>query len=201
MLKTKQFLIEQSIKKIVINTVISIKSNTMKLNTLIVFFGFAFLVLFNSCSNQSNIKADNESIVPIVDFTSIKPLLEKGNDTTYIVNFWATWCSPCVKELPHFERLQHEYSNQKVKVILVNLDFPSHYETRLIPFLKEKDIQSEVIVLDDPDANRWINEVDPSWSGSIPATVIYKKSNRKFFEKELSYEELEETVKTIMNTI
>jgi thiol-disulfide isomerase/thioredoxin len=159
----------------------------------------AIIVLSYSCSGTDKSKVEDNTKVPIVDFTSIKPLLENDNDTTYIINFWATWCAPCVKEMPHFEKLGQEYSNQKVKIILVNLDFPTHYESRLIPFLEENKIQSQVIMLDDPDANRWINEVDPSWSGSIPATVIYKKNNRKFLEKELSYKELEDAVLSIMN--
>ncbi len=172
---------------------------TMRLKRVIFTISIAFVVLAYSCVGKTESKIDKNSKVPIVDFSAIKPLLEKNNDTTYVINFWATWCAPCVKEIPHFEKLNQEYTNQKVKVILVNLDFSTHYESRLIPFLQEKGIKSEVIMLDDPDANRWINEVDTRWSGSIPATIIYKKTNRKFFEKEISYEELEEAVLSIMN--
>lgn len=140
----------------------------------------------------------NDKPVPIVDFSGIEPLLNKSNDTTYLVNFWATWCAPCVKEIPYFERINVEYSKKKLKVILINLDFPNHYETRLLPYLKDNKIQSKVIVLDDPDANRWINLVDPSWSGSIPATIIFNKSKRLFFEKEFKYEELKDIVDSFL---
>ena len=174
------------------------KEMSMRLKRFVYTIAIVLVSLAYSCVGSTDSKVDKNSKVPIVDFSAIKPLLEKSNDTTYVINFWATWCAPCIKELPYFEKLNSEYADQKVKVILVNLDFPTHYETRLIPFLEEKKIQSQVIMLDDPDANRWINEVDTRWSGSIPATVIYKKTNRKFFEKEISYEELEEAVLSII---
>jgi hypothetical protein len=79
-----------------------------------------------------------------------------------------------VEELPAFERVGDEYSDKKVKVLLVSLDFPGQIESRLLPFLDKHKIRSEVLVLNDPDANQWINRVDPSWSGAIPATLIYQ---------------------------
>ena len=116
-----------------------------------------------------------------------------------VIDFWATWCAPCVKEIPYFERIASEFSDKKIEVILINLDFPNHYESRLLPFIEMNKVKSRVVMLDDPDANRWINEVEPSWSGSIPATLIYNKSKRKFYEKEFSYEELNEAISVFLN--
>jgi thiol-disulfide isomerase/thioredoxin len=154
-----------------------------------------------SCgTNQSNGKseADNEKSckapIAIVDFEGVKPLLHKETDTLYVVNFWATWCAPCVKEIPYFEQIAAEFADSKLKVILINLDFPNHYENRLLPFVEKNKIQSKIVMLDDPDANRWINQVDPSWSGSIPATLIYNRHQRKFFEQEFTYQELKDAV-------
>ena len=172
-----------------------------RINRYAIFALITIITLGASCSG-TGISSDNNSgsyQVPIVDFDGIRPILEQSNDTTYIVNFWATWCAPCVRELPYFERITKEYANKKVKVILVNLDFPNHYETRLIPFLEENEIQSKVIMLDDPDANRWIPEVDLDWTGAIPATVIFNSKERKFFPREVKYEELEEVVQQFIN--
>jgi thiol-disulfide isomerase/thioredoxin len=160
----------------------------------------AFLAL--SCaSNQSNEKdADDkgktkaEMSIPIVEFDGVEPLLHKQTDTLYVVNFWATWCAPCVKEIPYFEKIASEFENRKLKVILINLDFPNHYESRLLPFVQSNGIKSKIVMLDDPDANRWINQVDPRWSGSIPATLIYNKYERKFFEQEFTFQELKDAV-------
>jgi thiol-disulfide isomerase/thioredoxin len=46
-----------------------------------------------------------------------------STDTIYVVNFWATWCKPCVEELPIFDSLNLEVKGQAIKVLLVNLDF------------------------------------------------------------------------------
>ena len=120
----------------------------------------------------------------------LEALSSNINDTTYVVNFWATWCSPCVKEIGYFEELHREYASTNVKVFLVSLDFPTQIEKRVIPFLKEKDITAEVLLVTDLDYNSWIDRVDTTWSGSLPATLIYNKEQRMFLEKEVSRDEL-----------
>jgi len=115
-----------------------------------------------------------------------------NTDSTYVINFWATWCGPCVKELPYFEQLAAKYEGKPFKQILVTLDSKRQVESRVVPFLKEKGIKSEVVLLADTKPNRWIDRVDPSWSGAIPITVIYKRGKREFYEVEFhSLAELE----------
>ncbi|MDX5320174.1 MAG: TlpA family protein disulfide reductase [Bacteroidota bacterium] len=138
--------------------------------------------------------------VPVYsDFSEFEPLLHQQNDTIYVINFWATWCKPCVKELPFFDKLTSEFPEEKIKVILVSLDFAEAKNERVIPFLEKKQIQSQVVILDDQDANAWIEKVDPSWSGAIPATVLYKNNHRSFFEKEFHEEELKQTIKQFIH--
>ncbi|SDJ73732.1 TlpA disulfide reductase family protein [Flavobacterium noncentrifugens] len=132
------------------------------------------------------------------DYKTFEYFLNQKNDTTYVVNFWATWCKPCVEELPNFEKLNAEYKSKKVKVILVSMDMSKQVETSLLPFIKRKNLQSKVIFLNDPDANSWIEKVDKSWSGAIPATVIYNKSQRKFYEQSFTFEALEKEVQSII---
>lgn len=119
--------------------------------------------------------------VPVLDFEGVQPYLENDNDTTYLINFWATWCKPCVEELPLIERIHTEDFDDPVQIILISLDFRSQIESKLIPFLEDKQIRSKVVVLDDPDANRWIDKVDPRWSGALPATIIYRGNKKLFF--------------------
>ena len=152
------------------------------------------LAIQYSCSSEKN--SNQQVSIPVVDFAQLEPMLYKQNDTVYVINFWATWCAPCVKEIPHFEKLNQEFADSNVKVILVNLDFPNHFEGRLVPFITENKIKSEVIMLDDPNSNYWINQVSQQWSGSIPATLIYNKNKREFFEKEFTYEELLDALNT-----
>jgi len=135
--------------------------------------------------------------IRVVDYDKLQPLLEKSNDTTYIINFWATWCAPCIKELPYFQQIHDKFAGKKVKVLMVSLDFERQIESRLIPFIKKHKVTPEVIVLSDPASNEWINRIDPSWSGSIPATLFYNKDKRMFFEKEFTYAEIEAVIEQL----
>ncbi|MFV0417937.1 MAG: TlpA disulfide reductase family protein [Dysgonomonas sp.] len=131
--------------------------------------------------------------IPIYTFNEIEPMFHPAasNDTTYIFNFWATYCAPCIKELPHFEALGKKYADKKIKIILISLDFKSRIQNGVIPFIEKRNIKLPVVVLADPDANAWIDKIDPLWDGAIPATLIVKKGEKAFYNKEFTYEELD----------
>jgi thiol-disulfide isomerase/thioredoxin len=131
-------------------------------------------------------------------YSTLEKEVLSDKNTVYVVNFWATWCAPCVKELPHFEQLNSEIKN--IKVVLVSLDFKNQFESKLIPFLKKKSIKSEVVFLADTDYNSWLPMVDKDWSGSIPATLIIKNGKKTFVEKTFpNYQELNDYVNKIIN--
>ncbi|KGE87687.1 hypothetical protein IX84_14245 [Phaeodactylibacter xiamenensis] len=131
-------------------------------------------------------------------FEDIAPLLALNNDTTYVVNFWATWCKPCVKELPYFIELSKKYADQPVRILLISLDFPAQLQSRLVPFVEEREIKPLVAVLLDGKYNDWIDRVSPEWSGAIPATLFYRGKDRHFVGEAVhSLEELEQELNTI----
>ena len=132
--------------------------------------------------------------IPIYNFDELEPLLNRMDDKTYIVNFWATWCAPCIKELPFFEKINQEGKNNNLEVILVSLDMPSMWKSKLLPFIKTKDIHSKAVVLNDPNQNSWIPKIDKSWSGAIPATSIYNRKKRKFYEQVFTYKMLNKEI-------
>jgi thiol-disulfide isomerase/thioredoxin len=129
--------------------------------------------------------------VKVLKFNQFEPYLENKNDSVYLINFWATWCSPCIEELPSIEKAGQKYSDKKLKIILVSLDMPEQIHSRLYPFLRKNKIKSDVILLDDPDQNRWINLVNKDWMGDIPFTIIYSKNFRQYYNEELKYEFLD----------
>ncbi|WP_321334224.1 TlpA disulfide reductase family protein [uncultured Bacteroides sp.] len=141
---------------------------------------------------QQTVKAGGLAI-PIYNYTQLEPLLHPSadNDTTYVFNFWATYCMPCIKELPYFDQIAKEYASEKVKVVLISMDFKSKIASQVIPFIKKRNVQSPVVVLSDPDANSWIDKVSPVWSGALPATLIIKGKAREFYEKSFTYDELQ----------
>lgn len=167
------------------------------------------LILTASCKEENRkneTKVDIEhnedySTVPleIYDFEGLKPFLKTNTDKIYVVNFWATWCAPCIKELPYFEDLNSTYRDKNVEVLLVSLDFPKKYDSHLKPFIKKNNLNSKVVALDDNDSNTWIPAINPDWSGAIPATLIFNKDKRQFYERTFTYEELEAEVKQFLN--
>lgn len=162
-----------------------------------------------SCKNESEENKRVATAQPTVeqalisldvyDFEGLKPLLKTTSDSIYVVNFWATWCAPCIKELPYFETLNATYKDKNVEVVLVSLDFPKKYESHLKPFIRTNRLQSKVVALNDSDANTWIPQIDTGWSGSIPATLIFTKDKRAFYEQSFTYDELETEVQKFIN--
>lgn len=142
-----------------------------------------------------NVKSSTDSVqLDVYDFNGFKRFLNKKDDKIHVINFWATWCAPCVKELPYFEQLNEKYGAKNVDVVLVSLDFPHLYDSKLKPFIVKNKLKSKVIALDDVDMNSWIHQVNKDWSGSIPATIIYKDGTSKFFEQSFTYESLEKEI-------
>ncbi|MDX5346128.1 MAG: TlpA family protein disulfide reductase [Hymenobacteraceae bacterium] len=144
-------------------------------------------------------KAAAQEVKPI-KLPELQKILQAQHDTLYVVNFWATWCKPCVQELPHFELINTKYQQQPVKVLLVSLDFVQDLDKRVKPFVQKRNLKSKVLLLDETDYNSWINKVEPSWSGAIPATLIFNnaRKQRTFIERELSQQELEELIEPLI---
>ncbi|WP_430811797.1 TlpA disulfide reductase family protein [Carboxylicivirga sp. 1411-1] len=123
--------------------------------------------------------------------------VQVNNDTTYVINFWATWCGPCVDELPVFESEELHAGDVALKVLLVSLDFKSHKETKLLPFLRSRSVEAEVVLLDERNPNVWIDRIDEAWSGAIPATLVIKNGVSVFYEGELDLQHLQSLIATI----
>lgn len=157
------------------------------------------LLLFIAGIYSSALLPAQETKVPVIRFAELEKQLHHHSDTVYIINFWATWCGPCRRELPEFEKIHREFTAAPVKVLLVSLDFPMMLEKGLKPYLINNQITAEVVLLNEPDANAWIDKVDPSWTGSLPATLLYKHNNRKFYEKELVYQDIVDTILSLSN--
>jgi thiol-disulfide isomerase/thioredoxin len=143
---------------------------------------------------------EDSLFIRVMNYDQLKPLLHQDNDTTYVVNFWATWCSPCMEELPYFLALDSLYRNYPMKLVLVSLDFKKDYIRKLQPLVRMKKLEDNVVVLEDNNANFWINDIDSTWGGAIPATLVYKGKERTFYEQSFhQLDELKEIVKPYLN--
>lgn len=170
------------------------------------FILFLIVAILPGCSGeQSEVEANNESsnapnkemAFEAINFEQFKTIFNQQDDVLYVVNFWATWCKPCVEELPHFMEVKNKYADhENFKMVLVSLDKSSDLQTKVKDFIAENQYVIDLYLLDDvKNMNTWIPAIDPSWSGAIPATIFYKNSKSVFFvEGQLSKEELENII-------
>lgn len=138
--------------------------------------------------------------IPIMTFRDFEPKLYPSNDSVYVINFWATWCKPCIEELPALLQAHRTYKDHRLRLLLISLDFKSQYEKKLIPFIKDNNIDADVILLDAPNYNEWIPRVNKKWNGSIPATLIVHAptKTRYFFERPINFDELDQIIKPLI---
>jgi len=123
--------------------------------------------------------------VTVVNFTKLEAILHKKDNKLYVVNFWATWCKPCVLELPDFMEVNKLYrQNTNFKMILVSLDLAKEAESIVQPFVIKNKLDVDVYLLDDNKRmNQWIPAIDSKWSGAIPATIFYRNGVKLDFKE------------------
>ncbi len=140
--------------------------------------------------------------VTIVNYDKLVQVFTKNDNVLYVVNFWATWCTPCVKELPDFMEVDTEFKNsENFKMILVSLDDAEEVDGTVKKIIREKKLDTEHYLLDDiKRMNEWIPAIDSLWSGSIPATLFIKNGKKlKFTPTSLDKEELRSIITELMN--
>jgi len=120
--------------------------------------------------------------IRVLSFEQMEKETQKNNDTLYVVNFWATWCRPCVGELPYFLESAKKNSDQKVKFVFASINSVKEMET-VQKFRDTKNITQDLFILNAGNPNVWLDKVDKSWDGSIPATVMYKNNKKVFFRE------------------
>jgi thiol-disulfide isomerase/thioredoxin len=134
----------------------------------------------------------------VIDREKFQQILnQETSDKVLIVNFWATWCAPCVEELPDFEKISRNYADD-VDMVLISLDEAANVEKLVDPFLEKNSITATVKLLDDPYAAEWIPLVDPHWDGAIPVTLIKYQGNKRFYNRTFTYAELEEEINKLL---
>ncbi len=138
--------------------------------------------------------------VSVITFDQLDSMTRNTGDTLVVFNFWATWCKPCIQEMPAFDSLHRAYAGKPVRVVFVSLDFMSQLDRRVRPFVEKKGFAPPVVLLDAPDPNSWIDRVSPAWSGAIPATLVVNSARniRNFYEREFTFDELQSIIQPLM---
>ena len=162
----------------------------MSIKSFLCIVSTVFLLVTNTSASASARR------VPIIKFGTLDSLMHLHNDTTYVFNFWATWCQPCVAEFPSFQRLQSAYGTSKLKVIFISLDYRKSIKS-VASFLDRHKVNEAVYLLDETDYNSWIDRVDSTWDGNLPATIVLNNAHnfRAFYPHDFSFDALVDAVK------
>ncbi|MCR6718770.1 MAG: TlpA family protein disulfide reductase [Chitinophagaceae bacterium] len=122
-----------------------------------------------------------------VKITDIEKRIDES-DKPLVINFWATFCKPCVEEMPHFQKLADEYKSQGIQLLFVSLDLEEDYPATIRQQIKKLKITAPVNWLDEFDADYFCPKIDSTWSGSLPATLFINRNTgyRQFREQVIS---------------
>ena len=123
----------------------------------------------------------------------------KESKTPLIVNFWATFCIPCIEEIPYFQETVKKYKKENVTLLLVSIDMREDYP-KVKSFAAKKQFTAPIVWLNETDADYFCPKVDSSWSGAIPATLFInnKTGYRKFYEEQVNKDKLEKEIMAIL---
>ncbi len=139
-----------------------------------------------------------------VKITEVEKIIAESK-TPLIINMWATWCIPCIEELPYFQEEVKKHnasasSADSIQLLLVSLDFKESFPAGITKFMDKRKITAPVVWLDETNADYFCPKIDAKWSGAIPATLFInnKTGYRNFLEKKLSHEELKKEIMAIL---
>ena len=121
-----------------------------------------------------------QTVDPINE-AGLRKLMRERNGKILFLNIWATWCVPCVAEFPDLVKLSQAYDAKKVEVVGISVDFPDEVNSKIIPFLKKQKVPFKNYVADFKDPQDFINAVNRTWSGGVPATFIYDSGGKERF--------------------
>ncbi|MCH7413065.1 TlpA family protein disulfide reductase [Belliella sp. R4-6] len=153
------------------------------------FFSLSLLLSFQSINGNDN------KTFEIISFEEFEGMMNRSSKKIRVYNFWATWCAPCVKEMPYFEKTASE--DDELELYFISMDDGRKPE-RVTSFIDKRNVTHPVYLLNDVDYDKWIDKVNPEWSGAIPATLFIKPNGEKYFhEGEVTEEELKKLISNL----
>lgn len=143
--------------------------------------------------------AQGQTVVQKVKMTQLQDYIAKS-DHPLIVDFWATFCAPCNKEIPYFLSTVARYKDRRVELVLVSLDLPDYYPARIAEFAKKQGYTCRLFWLNETNADYFCPLVDPRWTGGIPSSLFIDNQThyRRFFDRQLTEPQVDLEIKKML---
>ncbi|MFC1550622.1 TlpA family protein disulfide reductase [Candidatus Neomarinimicrobiota bacterium] len=160
-------------------------------------------VLISSAIMLAGCQSKESLTLEISSANSIIQRIEShAGSEAVLVNFWATWCKPCVEEFPIIVNLKEKYSNQELEAYFVSVDFIDN-QNAVINFLTQQGVTGLSFIKPDGEDNSFINAINSKWTGAVPFTVLYSKSSGQithYWEGAADREQFEQAIILAINS-
>ena len=121
--------------------------------------------------------APSERLTP-VGIEELAALLEAHRGQVVLVNFWATWCRPCLKEIPELTALEARLGVRGFVLLPVSLDEPADREAVVRPFLDKWFPGFRSYIRTTPDMDSLVSVVDRAWNEVLPTSYVLDREGR-----------------------
>jgi thiol-disulfide isomerase/thioredoxin len=160
------------------------------------------LILFFSIINYGQTGQPIQKNLEVSEITidELNDIIKNREGRVLLINIWATWCVPCKEEFPDLIKISNKYGEQ-IELIGISIDYPDEVESKIIPFLNKLKPNFINYVNAEKDAERFINNLNPEWSGAIPATFFYDSDGKQFlfYEGKMSVKIIENVALKMIN--
>lgn len=121
---------------------------------------------------------DKKASVEAVDGKALKKALEGHKGKVVVLNFWATWCGPCVEEFPDLVKLHNKYADKGLVVLGVSMDEPRD-QGKVVDFAQKQKAGFPIFVRKSGNIEKYVSPIDKGWQGVIPTTYVYDREGKR----------------------
>ncbi len=161
------------------------------------------LNLFLGCVRLSQEEIYNMGPNDVIDEAALLEVVADRHGKVLLLNVWATWCTPCVEEMPHLTRLAKEYRHRPVEFIGLSVDYADEIDNKIRPFIKKHKINFRIVVQNFTNSQAIIDSLNNKWSGAVPATFIYdaQAKQKAFLLGKQNYRDLKRQLDAVLGGI
>jgi thiol-disulfide isomerase/thioredoxin len=171
----------------------------MKRLVIVWLFGLLAVAIYGQ-SSQLREPLLNPKTVETISADEFRQVIAHHRGQAILVNFWATWCAPCVKEIPEIVKLQEKYKERGLRVIVVSLDEPAELESNVRPFVAKRFPGLGSYLCNESDQDKFASVIDQTWNGILPTNFLIDRIGklRATLTGGKNYEEFEAALKPFL---